>query len=75
MHDEANINYLRYGATGFIMAHEISHIVNQIVSYRHTIAKLNLGSINSLPGLAVAVHRSELIADRGGDSGEKEMPD
>lgn len=29
------INYLDYGSTGFIIAHEISHIVNQIVSNRH----------------------------------------
>jgi len=29
------INYLEYGATGFIIAHEISHVVNQFVSHRH----------------------------------------
>lgn len=35
VYEAPTINYLNYGATGFIIAHEISHIVNQIVSYRH----------------------------------------
>ena len=30
------INYLDFGALGFIIAHEISHIVNQFVSYRRS---------------------------------------
>jgi hypothetical protein len=29
-----SINYLDYGATGFIIAQEISHIVNQFVSFQ-----------------------------------------
>lgn len=28
----SNINYLEFGSQGFIIAHEISHIVDQIVS-------------------------------------------
>lgn len=43
---EPAIHYLDFGATGFIIAHEISHIVNQIVSYRVK-SELNLDCLIS----------------------------
>lgn len=73
------INYLEYGATGFIIAHElgeqISHIVNQLVSSRRT--ENWIRGFNNSISIVSAAHRSESVV-RGSQKQfhrKKEMPD